>query len=175
MEVLLLIIAISLSMDAFSLSLAYGTLGIEKKQTYLLGLIVGIFHFFMPLIGLFVGNTIFSIIKINPNIIVTIVMCVIGIDMIYESFKSNEKLTKMKTIEFFFFAFAVSIDSLSLGITLNTITNNYLFAVATFAITSTIFTILGLKLGKKIKSLIGKLATILGGITLITIGIIYIL
>ena len=39
----LILIAISLSMDAFSLSLAYGTLGIPKKQIFLLSFIVGCF------------------------------------------------------------------------------------------------------------------------------------
>ena len=175
MEVLLVVIAISLSMDAFSLSLAYGTLGMTKKQTYKLGIIVGIFHFFMPLIGLFIGNTIFSIIKINPNIIVTTILSIIGLEMIYESFKETKTIKKMKTIEQLLFAFAVSIDSLSLGITLNTITSNYIFAAITFAISSCFFTILGLKLGTKIKSIIGKLSTVLGGIILIIIGITYIL
>ena len=45
---LLFIIAISLSMDAFSLSLAYGTLDINKKEIITLSIIVGIYHFFMP-------------------------------------------------------------------------------------------------------------------------------
>ncbi|MBR3362971.1 MAG: manganese efflux pump [Bacilli bacterium] len=176
MEVLLIIvISISLSMDAFSLSLAYGTLEIEKKQIYSLGIIVGAFHFFMPLIGLFIGNIIFNIIKINSNILVTIVLSIIGLEMIYESFKEEETINKMKTIERILFAFAVSIDSLTLGVTLNNITNNYLFAVTTFSITSAFFTILGLKLGKIIKRLIGKYSTILGGLILITIGIIYII
>ena len=47
------LIAIALSMDAFSLSLAYGTLGLTKKEVNKLSVIVGIYHFFMPLIGLF--------------------------------------------------------------------------------------------------------------------------
>ena len=57
MELLILFtIAVSLSMDAFSLSLAYGTLNLEKKDINNLSLIVGIYHFFMPLLGLFIGN-----------------------------------------------------------------------------------------------------------------------
>lgn len=40
------LIAISLSMDAFSLSLAYGTFNIRKCSISVLSLIVGIYHFF---------------------------------------------------------------------------------------------------------------------------------
>lgn len=175
MEVLLiLLIAVSLSMDAFSLSLAYATKGIEKKQTYILGIIVGLFHLFMPLIGLSIGNIIFNIIKIKPNIIVCIILTIIGLDMIYESLKKEENVKKMKSIEMFIFAFAVSIDSLSLGITLNTITKNPFSAAQIFAITSCLFTILGLKIGNKIKVKIGKISTIIGGIILIVLGMLYI-
>ena len=53
---IIFVIAVSLSMDAFSLSLAYGTLNLKKKYIKQLSLIVGIYHFFMPLIGLLIGK-----------------------------------------------------------------------------------------------------------------------
>lgn len=45
-------------MDAFSLALIYGTQGITKKHKILLSLIVGIYHFIMPLIGVAIGTVI---------------------------------------------------------------------------------------------------------------------
>ena len=45
----IMIIAVSLSMDAFSLSLAYGTVNLDKKSCLKLSIIVGLYHFFMPL------------------------------------------------------------------------------------------------------------------------------
>ena len=45
-------------MDAFSLALIYGTQGITKKNKILLSLIVGIYHFIMPLIGVAIGTVI---------------------------------------------------------------------------------------------------------------------
>lgn len=172
---IVIIIAISLSMDAFSLSLAYGTLGISKKQIYLISIIVGLFHFFMPLIGLFIGNKMFSIFSVNTNYIVFIILIVIGIEMIYESIKKEKTLKIMQTLEIFLFAFAVSIDSFSIGLTLTTINKHYVISALIFSLTSFIFTLLGLKLGNKLKILIGKLSTTLGGILLIIIGISYIL
>lgn len=167
------IIAVSLSMDAFSLSLAYGTLNLEKKYMNLLSMIVGIYHFFMPLIGLYVGSTVLSIIKINPNIIVFLVLVFIGIQMIIDSFKSDKLVKLVKLKDLLLFGFAVSIDSFSVGIGLNTITDNYLLSVTMFSLSSFTFTYIGLLLGKKISEIIGKLATIIGGIVLIVIGIIY--
>ena len=57
---LLIITAVSLSMDAFSLSLLYGTLGMKKEEKLILSFIVGIFHFIMPLLGKCFGNLIFE-------------------------------------------------------------------------------------------------------------------
>ena len=65
--IMVIVIAVSLSMDAFSLSLAYGTLNLEKSQIRLLSLIVGLYHFFMPLLGMWVGTKILNFLPINPN------------------------------------------------------------------------------------------------------------
>ena len=51
----IILIAVSLSMDAFSLALIYGTQAISKKGKILLSIIVGLYHFIMPLIGLSIG------------------------------------------------------------------------------------------------------------------------
>lgn len=171
---IVLVIAISLSMDAFSLSLAYGTLDLSKKNINKLSIIVGIYHFVMPLIGLFIGNAILKYFPVNPNLIVTIVLCFIGIQMIIETFKSEENMRLMSFSELLLFGLAVSIDSFSVGIGLNAINDNYLLCSLIFSISSFCFTYLGLLLGKKISQLIGKASTLIGGIVLIIIGLIYI-
>ena len=171
----IIIIAVSLSMDAFSLSLAYGTLNLEKKYIQQLSTIVGIYHFFMPLIGLTIGKIILNLIKINPDIIVCIVLSFIGLEMLIDSFKKEEQVKIMTIKELILFGLAVSIDSFSVGIGLKALTDNYILCVSIFSLSSFIFTYMGLILGKKINNLIGKISTIIGGIILITIGIIYII
>ena len=60
-------IGLSLSIDAFSLSLSIGTLNLNKKQVAKLPIFIGIFHFFMPFIGILIGKSIATklIIKVN--------------------------------------------------------------------------------------------------------------
>ena len=171
----LITIAVSLSMDAFSLSLAYGTLNLKKEYIRKISLIVGIFHFFMPLIGMLVGNIIAKSILISPNLIVCIVLTFIGIEMILDSFKEEDDIRIMTNKEIFLFALAVSLDSFSVGIGLKALTDNYITTLLIFSLTSMLFTYIGLSLGKRINKLIGRLSTILGGITLIIIGIIYVI
>ena len=80
-------IAIGLSMDAFSLSIAYGTNKINKIKIIILSTLVGIFHFIMPLIGSNIGQKIFFLIN-KSNYIVSIIFFLLS----YEMYKSrNEK------------------------------------------------------------------------------------
>ena len=171
----ILLIGISLSMDAFSLSLAYGTLNLEKKQMRLLSIIVGIYHFFMPLIGMWIGTKILKFLPIKPNTIVFIVLFFIGLQMIFEIFKQDKNITLMKFSELLIFGLAVSIDSFSVGIGLKTIYENVFLSALIFSLSSAFFTSLGLNLGKKINDLIGKISTLFGGIVLIIIGLMYLI
>ncbi len=168
-----ILIAISLSMDAFSLALAYGTLGLEKKDIKVLSCIVGVYHFFMPLIGMYIGSWILKVIPIHPSLIVLIVLSVIGIQMILSSFHDEREMKIMNTIELLSFGLAVSLDSFSVGLGLKTIYPIPIVCSIIFMSFSFIFTYMGLKLGKKINDKLGKISTAIGGIMLIIIGIIY--
>ena len=170
----LITIAVSLSMDAFSLSLAYGTLNLKKEYIKKISLMVGLFHFFMPLIGLTIGNILLRFIPLEPGTIVCIVLTFIGIEMIIDTFRETDNIKIMTNREILLFALAVSLDSFSVGIGLEALTENYITTLLIFSLTSYIFTYTGLVLGKRINKLIGKLSTILGGLTLIIIGIIYV-
>ncbi len=174
---IIIIIAISLSMDAFSLSLAYGTLNINKKDIRLLSFVVGMYHFFMPLLGMFIGSIILSLLPISPNIIVFIVLLFIGIEMIGESRNNHtrEDMQVMNIRDLFLFAFAVSLDSFSVGIGLKSISQHFVLSAITFSFTSFFFTYIGLILGKKINNKLGSISTFIGGMVLILIGVITLL
>ena len=168
-----LIIAVSLSMDSFSLSLIYGTLGMSRKQKVILSFFVGLFHFFMPILGFLFGYLFLSIVKINFDILVALILSFIGIDMIISSFKEDEIICFNKFF-YFIFSLAVSIDSFSVGITFNG-SDSFIFAPIIFACVSFIFTIFGLFLGGKTYDVFGKLSTVVGGIVLIVIGVFYLI
>lgn len=168
-------VAVSLSMDAFSLSLAYGTLNLNKKSINTLSLIVGIYHFFMPILGMFVGSTIIYLLPITPNTLVFMVLFLIGVQMIIESFKEDKNVKKLNFLEMLLFGFAVSIDSFTLGLGLRVIYKVPLISASVFSITSFLFTYIGLTMGKKINEIVGRLSTIIGGILLIIISIMYVI
>ena len=166
----ILIIGISLSMDAFSLALIYGIQGMTKNEKIYLSLIVGIYHFIMPLIGLIFGTILSNINLISIDIVAMLILIYIGIDLIISNSKKEERL-EISKIGFLIFGLSVSIDSLTIGIGLKAVTNNFFLSSITFSLTSLIFTYLGLSIGNIIGSKIGSYSKILGGIVLIIIAI----
>ncbi len=173
--IIIFFIAISLSMDAFSLSLslAYGTILFSKKKIMTLSLIVGLYHFFMPIMGIFIGTNTLKLIPIESNIIVTTIFIFVGLDMIIESFKEKENIKKLNLFEMLLFGLIVSIDSFAIGVGLDI--KNITICSLVFSITSFTFTYLGLFIGNKIKLMLGSISSILGGFTLIILGILHII
>lgn len=170
-----ILIGIGLSMDAFSLSFSYGTLNINEKDRVILSSLVGLFHFFMPILGLFVGNIILKYIIIDLDILLAIIISLIGIEMIISSIKKEDNTMLLSLLSFILFAFSVSIDSFSVGIGLKGINNNCLQVSIIFSLCSFIFTYIGLILGTKLSDLVGRYAKTIGGIILIGLGIYYFL
>jgi len=173
MALTLFLIGCSLSMDAFSLALLYGMQGISLRDSITLSIIVGIYHFVMPLLGSEIGSIVFSYIKVSSNLVVFLILLFIGLNLVKSSFENKEVVPKLSIYNYLLFGLAVSIDSFSVGIGLETITDMHIESSFIFMICSSIFTFIGLITGKKINQLFGKIATIIGGITLIIISITY--
>lgn len=169
----LLLIGVGLSMDAFSLSLCYGVLEISEMKRRLLSLIVGCFHFFMPLFGIAVGNIVERSIIMDIRYIVFIVFMLLGVEMIMSAFKKDATVILLNIVGLFLFAFAVSMDSFFAGIGIHFLSSNYLLGSIIFSIMSSVFTYTGLKLGRLIGIKYEGISKFIGGIILIAFALIY--
>lgn len=167
-------IALGLSMDAFSLAIAYGTNKISTKKTIALSLCVGFFHYLMPYLASSIGRKIEFITTTGSNIIVALIFLLIAIEM-YISKDEEIKGTITGIFSMIVFAFTVSIDSFSIGLALSIVENNLNVAFLIFSITSAIFTLLGLLLGKYLSKKLGKKATYFGIIILVLLAIKYLI
>ena len=161
-------------MDAFSLAIAYGTNRMSEKKSIILSASVGIFHFIMPTLGNIIGNSYFQKLVIHSNIVVGIIFLLLSIEMIL-SLKEEKEVVITNLLSIILFSFTVSIDSFSVGIALGITNSNILISSPIFAITSFIFTILGLSIGKYLSKQFGKKATIFGIIILLYLSIKYFL
>jgi len=161
--------AIALSLDAFSLSIIYGTIIKERKIIYEMSLFVGIFHFFMPLLGYYLSSLFIIKLISKINLLSFVVFLILGLEMLFSNDSDKNIINLSSIYSLIIFAFTVSIDSFSIGIAL--VNSNILIPIILFSITSFLFTYFGLNIGKKISQIKG--VNKIGGILLIALSIYY--
>ena len=168
------VMAIGLSMDAFSLALAYGTTKIPINKKVLLSITVGIFHFFMPRLGALIGTELLLNYIAKANYLVGIIFLILAIEMLL-SRKEEKTGSITNMISIILFSFTVSIDSFSVGIALSLNTTDINSPCIIFALISTLFTFLGVELGSKIAYKFENKAEYIGIIILLILGIKYLI
>ena len=75
------LIAIGLSMDTFSLSLAI-SLTNKFNNINKLSILVGLYHFIMPIIGCVIGNRLYFLIHFNYSHLLGVILILIAINML---------------------------------------------------------------------------------------------
>lgn len=172
----ILLLGISLAMDAFAVSICKG-LSMKKinwKKGIIIGLYFGIFQALMPMIGYFCGSAFESFVTSIDHWITFILLLLIGGNMIKESLGKEESENCNDNVNFktmIVLAIATSIDALAVGITFAFLNVNLLLAVSLIGIITFIISLIGVKLGNKFGSKYEKKAQIAGGVILIIIGL----
>ncbi len=159
---IVIIIAISLSMDAFSLALSLGTLAFKRKTVFCLSLLVSLFHFFMPLLGTILGAVFVEALHIDVHLLSFSIFFYIAIVM-FKDFKNGEEVNfKLSLLGAIIFAIGVSLDSFGVGVALQLRGFDIVKSFLIFSLASFSFTYLGLCLGKVLNELVGRYS-VLGG------------
>lgn len=171
----IILIGIGLAMDAFAVSICKG-LAIKKislKKAAIIALYFGVFQALMPVLGYFLGAAFESYITQIDHWIAFILLSLIGLNMIKESFSNEEEATKDNTDfkTMIILSIATSIDALAVGITfaflnVNIVTSSLIIGIITF-----ILCIIGVIIGNKFGNKMESKAEIIGGVILILIGI----
>jgi putative Mn2+ efflux pump MntP len=172
------LIGLSLSLDAFAVSVSSGIAirDLRKRHALRASLFFGLFQFFMPVTGWLLGNTFVSYIQAFDHWIAFILLAFIGGKMVFEGLPRRERETKpqrtdirnLKTLTLL--AVATSIDAFAAGISFSLIGQDIIQAAALIgAITFTVC-LAGFLIGKSVGIIFQKGAQIAGGIVLIAIG-----
>ena len=171
----LLFIALGLSMDAFAVSI---TSGIAIKRMHLghatvIGLFFGGFQAAMPLLGWLVGFRFADWVKAVDHWIACVILAFLGIKMIYESTKLQDKQQVSNPMEFhvlLMLAVATSIDALAVGVTLSFLQISILTPIIVIGSITFILSFAGTYIGNSCGHLLEKKIEIAGGLMLIAIG-----
>lgn len=177
----IILLSFGLAMDAFAVSICKG-LTLKKmdwKKSLISGGYFGVFQAIMPLIGyflikLFKQNEAFSnFITKYDHWIAFILLIIIGINMIIESFAKEEVDGNFGFKTMFVLAIATSIDALSVGITFATmeLAINIYWTVLIIGGITFILSALGVFIGNVFGLKFKQPAEIAGGVVLILIGL----
>lgn len=171
----LLLIAIGLSMDAFSVSICKGltTKKFSWRMALVCGLWFGFFQALMPIIGYFLGAQFQEMIEAYDHWIAFGLLFLIGANMIREAVwgkeESQDGSLGFKTM--LLLAIATSIDALAVGVSFACIRVKLWSSVIVIGLTTFAFSVLGVKIGNVFGSKYEKSAEIIGGTILILIGL----
>lgn len=170
--VALSMMAFALGMDAFSVALGMGLFRLRFKQIFYIGVTIGVFHIVMPLLGIFAGRFLSHQFGGIASYIGGALLLLLGMQMIVTSFKKeSDSFVSPMGIGLIFFAFSVSLDSFSVGLSLGIYGARTLLTILLFGFFSMILTWIGLMLGRHFQQWLGAYSEALGGSILFAFGL----
>lgn len=170
----IIILAVGLSMDAFAVSICKGlsVKRLKPRHCAISGLYFGGFQAGMPLLGWLLGKQFETLIKSVDHWIAFALLCIIGANMIRESFGDPDELNALFSPRAMLpLAVATSIDALAVGVTFAFLDVDILSSVLMIGCTTFLFSAAGVKIGHSFGTKFKSKAELLGGIVLIAIGI----
>jgi putative Mn2+ efflux pump MntP len=168
----LFVMAFALGMDAFSIGLGMGMVSLRYRQIFKIGLLIGLFHIVMPLLGMSIGKQLTLYFGDVATIIGGCLLLWLGIQMVFSSFHpSEEPFVTPIGYGLLLFAISVSLDSFSVGLSLGIFGARVLITILLFGIMSTLLTWMGLIMGRKFQKWLGSYSEALGGCILVGFGL----
>lgn len=168
----LIIMAFAVGLDAFSVSLGLGMQSLRKRHIFFIGCLFGLPHVIFPLFGLLLGKKLSTEIGQYTIIVGSLLLMIIGLQMIFSSFNYEAKRLVLPTItRLFMLAVTVSLDSFPVGLSLGLSGAKVFLTLILFGISSTILTWAGLLIGRKVHHFLGVYSEMLGGSVLCTLGL----
>ena len=173
------LVAISLAMDCFAVSVASGIiLKFPRWRAMLvMALAFGFFQALMPLTGYLLGSVFAAYIQSIDHWIAFILLGFLGIRMIKESLQEEElqetssENTSLNFKTVIVLAIATSIDALAAGVTFAFLKTNILIAIAIIGILTAIICFIGVYIGYICRSRFKFNMELIGGCILIILGL----
>ena len=190
----ILMLGVALATDAFSVTISNTFAFDDHRFSRLMRmpLFFGLFQFGMPLAGYFVGGIAAELIEKYAGIVSLVILGFIGSNMLYSGYKALKEDASEEDEEeaqqgaqqeaqqgaitlsygkLVFQAVATAIDAFAVGVSFRAHSVDILVASALFGIITVILCTIALFIGKKLGSLLGDRAEMVGGVVLILIGL----
>ena len=186
----ILLLGVALATDAFSVTISNTFAFDDHRVSRLMRmpLFFGLFQFGMPLAGYFVGGIAAELIEKYAGMVSLVILGFIGSNMLYSGYRAlkedaseedeeeaqqdaQQGATTLSYGKLVFQAVATAIDAFAVGVSFRAHSVDILVASALFGIITAILCTIALFIGKKLGSLLGDRAEMVGGVVLILIGL----
>lgn len=171
----LFLIAVSLAMDVFAVSLGIGTSGQADtpRPIFRLSFHMGLFQGMMTYLGWLAGSSIVQWIAGFDHWIAFLFLAFVGMRMILsgirpETYASHNDPSRGASLVML--SIATSIDALAVGLSLAMLAVNVLISCLMIGWVSLLLSLVGLRAGRRLSERFGKRMEILGGAVLNLIG-----
>jgi len=174
----ILVIALGLAMDAFTVSITSGMAirQLKLQQALRIGLFFGSFQAVMPLIGWMLGLSVRDLIADFDHWIAFALLVFVGGKMIRESLcerAGDSECNPLDSLTLHLLAVATSIDALAIGLTLSFLQVAIILPVIVIGLVTFSLSFLGVFAGNRFTRIgnFGPRLEMLGGLILIGIGV----
>ncbi|MCX7766284.1 MAG: manganese efflux pump MntP family protein [Candidatus Sumerlaeia bacterium] len=167
-------IALALSIDAFSVSFAFGHCLANLRSILRLAFHFGLFQGMMAMLGWLGGKNLVTIIGAYDHWVAFGLLTLIALRMLIESFRPPEverKFDPSRGLSLIGLSISVSIDSLGVGVGLGVLKISILMPFILFSLLTLLMSVLGVYLGRVLGSIIGRRIETIGAIILFIIAI----
>lgn len=184
----IIIVALILGMDAFSLAIGMGLRGVSRRFELRFSSTVAVLHVLMPLLGLVLGLVVGKFLGVWATRLGALVLAYLGVDLFIKGYRGIKpqtyKLSEGKKIlglessnnyeswaAILLLGISVSIDALTAGFSLGTLKMPVFITVAFTGLVAGSMTLLGFMGGRVFSRLMGVYAQIMGGVILFALAI----
>ncbi|TVX97128.1 manganese efflux pump MntP family protein [Cohnella terricola] len=173
----ILIMAVALGMDAFSLGIGIGLKGIRLLDILKLSALISIFHVLMPLGGMYTGQYVSTLLGGIATTAAGALLLLLGGHMVYSAIRGEavESINHRTIWGMLVFSFSVSIDSFSVGVSLGMFSSSVLMTVLVFGMLGGLMSVLGLMIGRSASRSLGGYGEALGGVILFAFGLLFLI
>ncbi|MCF8023943.1 MAG: manganese efflux pump MntP family protein [Desulfobacteraceae bacterium] len=170
----IILIAVSLAMDAFAVSVAAGTAGrLPKRAAFRLSFHFGLFQFMMPVLGWFAGSHIAPLISAVDHWVAFFLLVFVGGRMIRDGLNPERESVPRdpsRGLALVMLSVATSIDALAVGFSIAMMNVAIWYPAAIIGVVTSAMSVAGIRLGCFFGQKLGPRMEIAGGIVLILIG-----
>ncbi len=171
-----LLIALGLAMDAFAVSLAAGATSFINgpRPVFRLSFHFGLFQGLMPVLGWLSGSLVASYISAFDHWVAFVLLAFVGGRMVRSGLDPKTEGVEVDPSRggtLIMLAVATSIDAFAIGLSLAMLRVNIFYPAVVIGVVAAALSVVGIALGNRLGSKLGKRMEVVGGIILILIGL----